>query len=451
MDAPDRRSGGWSTAPGGPPAPGQPATASGAASPNDAGAGGGSASPGPSQDTSSLPAISLPKGGGAIRGIDEKLTVGQATGTASLTVAIPTTQARQGFGPSLALGYDSGAGNGPFGLGWSLPTASITRKTSTGLPRYEESDVFILSGAEDLVPSQQPPTGGSPRTVGTATYDITAYRPRVEAAFARIERWQDTASGDVHWRSITADNVTSLYGQNSSSRITDPTDPSRIFSWLLDLSYDDRGNAISYVYVAEDGVGAPDLASERNRVTTANRYLKEIRYGNDSPYLPGVKGNTDLPATPADWLFRVVLDYGEHSDQSPQPDPDPGAIWSTREDPFSSYRSGFEIRTYRTCRRILISTNSRSSATARPFSFAAPNSPTTPPVRQRSPSSPSSPHSPRPGMSARRASRCLRFSSATSRSRSIPRSTSLSAISCRTSPGRSDPVVSAGPISMARA
>ena len=32
---------------------------------------------------------------------------------------------------------------------------SITRKTSKGLPRYDDaadSDVFILSGAEDLVP-----------------------------------------------------------------------------------------------------------------------------------------------------------------------------------------------------------------------------------------------------------------------------------------------------------
>jgi hypothetical protein len=38
-------------------------------------------------------------------------------------------------------------------LGLSLP--SITRKTDKGLPKYrdgEGSDVFILSGAEDLVP-----------------------------------------------------------------------------------------------------------------------------------------------------------------------------------------------------------------------------------------------------------------------------------------------------------
>jgi hypothetical protein len=36
-----------------------------------------------------------------------------------------------------------------------LPFPAITRKTDKGLPRYcdvDESDVFILSGVEDLVP-----------------------------------------------------------------------------------------------------------------------------------------------------------------------------------------------------------------------------------------------------------------------------------------------------------
>src|SRR5271165_5461323 len=102
--------------------------------------------------TAALPSISLPKGGGAIKGIDEKLTVAPS-GTAQLAVPVFTSPGRQGFSPRLELGYDSGSGNGPFGLGWNLPVASITRKTSKGLPRYadgEDSDVFILSGAEDL-------------------------------------------------------------------------------------------------------------------------------------------------------------------------------------------------------------------------------------------------------------------------------------------------------------
>ena len=72
-----------------------------------------------------------------------------------MTVPIATSPGRSGFSPQLSLSYDSGAGNGIFGFGWSLSIPSITRKTDKGLPQYrdaEESDVFILSGSEDLVP-----------------------------------------------------------------------------------------------------------------------------------------------------------------------------------------------------------------------------------------------------------------------------------------------------------
>src|SRR5438552_575365 len=101
------------------------------------------------------PVIALPKGGGAIRGIGEKFAANPVTGTGTMTVPIATSPGRAGFGPQLSLSYDSGAGNGLFGFGWSLSLPSITRKTDKGLPQYrdaEESDVYILSGAEDLVP-----------------------------------------------------------------------------------------------------------------------------------------------------------------------------------------------------------------------------------------------------------------------------------------------------------
>ena len=86
-----------------------------------------------------LPSISLPKGGGAIRGIGEKFTANPVTGTASLSVPIFTSPGRSGFGPSLSLSYDSGSGNGPFGFGWSLSLPSITRKTSKGIPKYQDA------------------------------------------------------------------------------------------------------------------------------------------------------------------------------------------------------------------------------------------------------------------------------------------------------------------------
>src|SRR5262245_45025879 len=117
--------------------------------------------PGAGQDQSTslaLPSISLPKGGGAIRGIGEKFAANPVTGTGSMTVPLAVSPGRSGFGPQLSLSYDSGAGNGPFGFGWSLSLPAIARKTDKGLPRYrdaEESDVYLLSGAEDLVPFLQ--------------------------------------------------------------------------------------------------------------------------------------------------------------------------------------------------------------------------------------------------------------------------------------------------------
>src|SRR5271165_4136992 len=110
---------------------------------------------GPAGGAGQLPSLSLPKGGGAIRGIGEKFTANPVTGTGSMTVPIAVSPGRSGFGPQLSLSYDSGSGNGPFGLGWSLALPSITRRTDKGLPQYNDasdSDVFILSGAEDLVP-----------------------------------------------------------------------------------------------------------------------------------------------------------------------------------------------------------------------------------------------------------------------------------------------------------
>lgn len=48
-----------------------------------------------------------------------------------------------------------------------------------------------------------------------------------------------------------------------------------------------------------------------------------------------------------------LFDYGEHDTAAPTPD---GEInkWARRLDPFSSYRSGFEVRTYRLCQRVLM-------------------------------------------------------------------------------------------------
>jgi RHS repeat-associated protein len=335
----------------------------------------------------------LPKGGGAIRGIGEKFAANPVTGTGSLTVPIATSPGRSGFGPQLSLAYDSGAGNGPFGFGWSLSLPTITRKTDKGLPRYldggknqPDSDLFILSGAEDLVPVfRQDKDGNWLRDqqgnfiIHEDQWDgclVRRYRPRMEGLFARIERWTNPKTGEIHWRSISRDNITTLYGRTAESRIADPADPTRAFSWLICASYDDKGNAIVYEYAAENDENVERTqGNERNRVRTANRYIKRIKYGNRRPNRDANWQVTD-PSQLSDWMFEVVFDYTEDHYKELDLDPDRSQAeqhrfvhasaspvlpwdstqrgWPTRSDQFSSYRAGFEVRTCRLCRRVLM-------------------------------------------------------------------------------------------------
>lgn len=313
-----------------------------------------------------VPQISLPKGGGAVRGIGEKFAANPVSGTGSLTVPIYSSPGRSGFGPQLSLGYNSGSGNGPFGFGWSMSVPTMTRKTDKGLPQYEdavESDVFILSGAEDLTPALLISAGQwvrdviQPRSLYGNQYAIHRYRPRVDNLFARIERWSDLSNPqDIFWRSISKDNITSWYGKTAESRIADPSDPTRVFTWLICESYDDKGNVVSYQYKPEDSQSV-DLneSHERNRsdaTRSTNRYLKRVFYGNRTPYFPDLKAAKETPL-PTDWCFELVFDYGDHDLKNPVPQ-DTGIAWTCRPDPFSTYRSAFEVRTYRLCQRALM-------------------------------------------------------------------------------------------------
>ncbi len=262
--------------------------------------------------------VSLPKGGGALRGIGEKFSPDLHTGTGNFTVPIALPPGRNGFQPELSLVYSTGNGNGPFGLGWSLSIPGVSRKTSDGVPHYNEDaqqlkvgerrDVFILSGAEDLVP------------VSSSYPGKVVYRPRTEGLFARITHHRSSGS-DSHnyWQVESKDGLVSNYGRpiqtdNNPAVLTKPDDSSRIFTWKLTETEDPFGNRICYEYMIDPGERGYQLL------------LKSIKY-------------VDYGDSPDKFLVRVEFDYEE------------------RPDPFSDYRAGFEIRTTRRCRAITISTH----------------------------------------------------------------------------------------------
>ncbi|GMK37448.1 hypothetical protein PCCS19_05020 [Paenibacillus sp. CCS19] len=252
----------------------------------------------------------------------------------------------------------------------SLP--SIKRKTDKELPRYldnldsdADSDTFLFSEAEDLVPVFAKKTDGTFSTAADGNYKIkkkdspdglftiTFYIPRIEGLFSRIERWSGKTSREIKWRVITKENVTTLFGWSDASRISDPKDANKIFEWLPEFVFDDKGNCAHYIYKKEDDKGLDaSLLHNKNRIKSgklayANLYPEKVLYGNKTPY------GTLNEAYPAetDYLFQTVFDYGEYDEDAPFAK---SRDWDFRADAFSEYKASFEIRTTRLCKRMLL-------------------------------------------------------------------------------------------------
>jgi RHS repeat-associated protein len=261
--------------------------------------------------TASGQLISLPKGGGALQGIGETFSPDLHTGTGNFSIPIAVPPGRNGFQPQLSLVYSTGNGNGPFGLGWDLNVPGVSRKTSKGIPRYlDKEDIFLISGSEDLVPIGA--AGGPAR-----------YRPRTEGIFARLEH--DDRPGTNHWQVRSHDGLVSFYGtpdrrDDDPAVIADPGDRNKIFEWKMSATEDSFGNSILYEYERDTG--------DTSEHHWDQLYLKRIRYAD---YL-------DSQAT-KQFLASVTFQFEE------------------RPDPFSQYRSGFEIRTRKRCTRIEIRTH----------------------------------------------------------------------------------------------
>ena len=247
-------------------------------------------------------------------------------------------------------------------MGWSAELPTISRSTSRRLPIYDDAhdlDIFQLTGFEDLVPAMRMKHDGTVErdadTIGP--FRVVRYRPRTEGAFARIERIQKSGEVGSYWRVMPGDGTVTIYGRTQVARIADPDDPARIFRWLPEWTFDDRGNCFEVVYKAEDLAGVPHTPSEELRLSggtkIANRHLKRIFYGNRAPYpWPTDAQAYDPPPPSVDfYFFEAVIDYGDHD--LAVPTPDEAHPWVCRGDPFSNARPGFDIRTYRLARRAL--------------------------------------------------------------------------------------------------
>ncbi|HKX62273.1 MAG TPA: SpvB/TcaC N-terminal domain-containing protein, partial [Verrucomicrobiae bacterium] len=212
-------------------------------------------------------AISLPTGPGSIEGLGDSFQPALNSGTMRHGLSLHLPPGTAGHTPGLGFHYEGGQGNGPLGIGWSVPLPFIQRQTDKGIPRYvdtpnnqdddrdgqvdepDELDTFITDSKEELVPL----ANGN-------------YFCKNEDAFIRYRKV------GAHWEGTLPNGTKREFGLSDSGRITDNASTNRVFKWLLERVTDTRGNTIVY-----------EWASFPGSTNLNQKYLREIRYGPGAP------------------------------------------------------------------------------------------------------------------------------------------------------------------------
>jgi len=173
---------------------------------------------------------SLPAGGGAVSGLGETFTPDLSTGGATFTIPLDLPNGPGDIGPRLRLSYDSSQGAGSFGLGFTLTLPRLLRSVARGFPRYDDTDALVLEGAGELV---RMGAGG--------------YRPQVDAG-----AWRVQADGDG-FTCLDREGNSYTLGAAAAARLTDGSDPTRVFAWQLEQVTDALGNTATFTWTADQG------------------------------------------------------------------------------------------------------------------------------------------------------------------------------------------------------
>ncbi|MCM7515823.1 virulence protein [Enterobacter hormaechei] len=299
---------------------------------------------------------SLPKGGGTVSAGGGMLSFGGADGAAGWSLPLPLPSGR-GLSPALALGYSSGGGNSAFGAGWDCSPPAIFRMTRFGVPRYTAGDRLvgpdgeeILRGAGSVRQESALPYASASGTDWLATPWVSRSGGREE----RLEHWVDKSTPDApgFWLQWHADGSLTLYGWSDSARLSDPADATRVAGWFAEETINAIGGHLVYRYRTENNDGcSPEELAAHPQVTSV--YPDAVYAMNIVPsqsfLIPGAAFREE------DFLSYMQFDYGERgTDITGLPPVEAKQTWPVREDCTSFWRYGFNVRTRRLCRDVLL-------------------------------------------------------------------------------------------------
>lgn len=235
------------------------------------------------------------------------------TGAANYKIAIQVPPGVHGMQPDLALLYNSRAGVGHLGLGWSLSGLSVITRCGQNMeddgqwqaPNLTAADHFCLDG-QHLVPT--PPGSLTNYWSSTGSYE---YRTKL-ATFQRVEATGVAGNGPASFTVYDKTAMTRSYGTVTSELGYDgKTD----LMWPVNKITDPQGNYISYVYAAQT------TYTSAGTVPVNEYVLTEIDYSNNQGVQVGkvvfnytsgtgeyfVSAGTGIPTTQ---LLQSIQVYG---------------------------------------------------------------------------------------------------------------------------------------------
>lgn len=304
---------------------------------------------------------SLPKGGGTVSIGGGMLSAGGPDGAASWQLPLPSPAGRA-LSAELTLQYSSGGGNGAFGAGWDCPLPAVVRMTRFGFPKYDASDRLAGPSGEEILQTGESRQADTLPNASTAAapqgtlgkYTVTPWRSRRGSAAERLEHWVENAGQPTagFWLHYPGDGSLSLYGWSPSARLQDPLNTQQVACWYLEETMSAKGEHVVYRYRDEDTAGCSDdeLAAhpQVTHVYPASVHAMNVTASAALLIPQGAFKERDF-------LTFTLFDYGERgADPSTPPPLDPHQPWPLREDRFSFWRYGFNVRVRRLCRDVLL-------------------------------------------------------------------------------------------------
>ncbi|MBU1218347.1 hypothetical protein KKF97_00935, partial [Myxococcota bacterium] len=259
--------------------------------------------------------LTRPKGSGSVSGMGLTFQTNLQTGSASLSIPVSIPPARSGTGPSIGLGYSSGAGQGVAGIGWSFGVSYIARQTDQGLPLYDDRlDHFIYGGGHEMVRVAMP-SGEEPDFLAGHTYYY--YRAKLEGIFMRIFLVNPNTpdsyfvvqdkNGTLYWFGADSDG-----NRVTSSRVCGNVECEDTFRWNLVQMRDVHGNIVKYTYLKDEEQSYLSKVEYNVHPSDETRFQHaiEMQYGSRSDVLTTYQ--TGYAVTTALRLvnIRVKSDYG---------------------------------------------------------------------------------------------------------------------------------------------